>query len=301
MDGDSEFDSDNDSVVRRTTVDIIDRRRQVSVPQFVYACQLMTKNRDVQFLTAMGRVNVTIETNSVRTGNATPVIRYRIEGEWRRQTTNRRLVILSLRIREQDARTFPIDFQLSLLGAPRPYVVQRRRHIAAMNVELITDGLAYMNEACSLAFCALDAANFSLTPTETITTTAAGHVVIPKCYRYAGLLREVVMARQLTRMDALTRSCATRSMLTDAPLESSSAWIYTNPDAFYEAVEFVQEQLLPCSRRTLSPTEPGAFDAKPLSSDTSSWTSKMAAYAVVDAPKRFDASVQFIIHLASIV
>jgi len=288
---------------RRTSVKL--SREQVTinvpVPQFVYACRLMAKNRDVQFLTAFGRVNISLDSSAVRAGNAVPIIQYRIERDWRPQIENRRLVILSVRICEQDARTFPVDFQLSLLGAPRPYVVQQRRHVSNLNVELISDGVAFMNEPCSLTFSSLDALDFFISTSETISQTADGHVVIPKCNQFAGLLREVVMARQLTRLDSLLRSCATRSMLTDAPLESTSAWIYTNPSAFFEAVEFIQEHLVPLTRRQLLPShcDPGTFDARPLTTGTS-WTVELSPHVAIDSPKRFDASVQFIVHLASV-
>lgn len=305
-------------------------RMRVALPDYVYACRLIASRQDVRFTTAIGRLRISFNVDAVRAGRVQPKFHYRIEPDRTLQRelarTRRRHVILSLRVHEQDARRMPVDCQVSMMGAPRPYVVRRSRVASCLNEELINDGVAFLNEPCSLVFSSLDALDFDATAlsdvdgiasetasvstersTTTTTTTGiepprASSVAVLRSYHHAALLRQVAMAQQLMNMDNLMRSCATQSSLTNAPLQGTDVWLYPNAHVLNSAIHFVEHRLVPSTRRLFDPNQQPHFDALPMlpGSMSTSWASHLAPHVSAKSPHLFDASVQFIMHLASV-
>jgi len=292
---------------------------RIVLPQYVHACRLIAQRQNVRFSTALGRVRVTFDTQAVRRGRVEPRYSHRIETDRafsRNAGDNRRHIILSVCVHEQDARRMPVDCQLSLMQAPRPFVVQRTRSIGSLNEELATDGVAFMNEPCSLVFSSLDAIDFDETvlidsdgvvaATESMSATprqsaSVGAVAVPRCYPHAALLRQVVMAQQLMNMDHLVRASATRASLHAAPLQGTDVWLYPNARVLYDAVNFIQQRLVPPTRRRYNPQNIHIV-ARPLvpGSETVSWATYLSSHVTDDSPRFFEFTVQFIMHLASV-
>jgi len=325
------------------------RRVRLVVPEYVYASRLIAQRQDVRFIVAMARVSIRVSLDAVRQGSAAPRIRHRIEMDARHRNDvengRRRLVVMSVRVHEQDARAMPIDVALRLLDAPRPYVVQRNRFATAIDAELVTDGVAYMNDPCRIVFGTLDAVDFDMSaladasgcttrmsaPTFDVGAFAdasggttrvpaptaeddlslvgvaddgeavprSSYVLVPKCYRYAALLRQVAMAQEHASLEPLMQQCATATSLACAPLSTSDSWLYTDSRVLVRAANFVQRRLLPPTRRLLDIRRP-RFAAEPLDASRS-WSAALAPYCRQSSSQReFGAQVQFVVHLASI-
>lgn len=171
--------------------------------------------------------------------------------------------LLSLVVYRQDAASMPVDCLLSLWNAPRRYVIRRHVVVAGLAEELVTDGIVYVDDARSLAFCSLDATGFA-SESLPLSRLDDGRVLLARTYRYAHLLRTVVAARELASMDALTRrTVRRRTQLSTAPLEGSDALCFVDAAPLDDAVDFIERRLVPHTQRTIDPRQP-RLSATPL-------------------------------------
>ena len=161
------------------------------------------------------------------------------------------LVPLSITVFEQQAARMPIDVAVTPLFATRPYIIRQREHVVDMNCEVMRPGQAYLQHVCSIAFCSMHALGFDRSVVEDF-IDGEGVILVPKTYRYAELIRQVVMARQLERMEPLQRRCATAASLTDAPLELTSVWRYDDPMVFQDAIEYIDSVVAEPTRLRLA-------------------------------------------------
>jgi hypothetical protein len=165
-----------------------------------------------------------------------PSIRYSITGH---SASPRQL--LSLRVTGQSAASLPFDCRLSICDAPRQFIIRRRLVIEnELDDELVSDGVAYIDEPRSLVFCSLDATNFDA---RTVPST-----YVSRRHPHAHLLREVAMAQELESMHPLTRRCASRASLVSAPLEASDVFVFTR-DALTRACKYITDELVPHTKR----------------------------------------------------
>jgi hypothetical protein len=117
-----------------------------------------------------------------------------------------------------------------------------------------------------------------------------GPILVPKTYRYAELIRQVVMARQLEHMEPLQRRCATAASLTDAPLEMTSVWRYDDRVVFQNAIEYIDCVVAEPTRLRLA--EPYQVTAEAASGRP--WAEALSPHIVRDdAPNEFEATVRF--------
>lgn len=173
-------------------------------------------------------------------------------------TESSRIVLLSCRVHSQTATLLPADCLVRLCGAPRPYLVRRGATIhGTLDDELVTDSVQYTDRGREIAFCSLHAAGFvrADAPRPAPPTYVA---IVPRTYRHAALLRDVVLAQQLEALDPVSRACARRDSLTDAPLEGSDEFVFTDPATYNAAVAYIAEQLEPFTRERRL-TQPVSF------------------------------------------
>ena len=161
--------------------------------------------------------------------------------------------LLSLCVTGQDARSLPCDIAIRLWHAPRPYIIRSGVDAAGFVDELVTDTLAYTSAASS--FCNLDAMGFTRERLHE-KITRDGFTLIARANPYATLVRSVVIARQYESFDPVVRRHASAYHCTDAPLVGSSYDMYTNEDAYEEAIDFIEEVLEPSTRRTVDALQP---------------------------------------------
>ena len=201
------------------------------------------------------------------------------------------LVPLSMTVFEQQATRMPIDVALNPLFATRPYVIRQREKVVDMNCEVMRPGQAYMQQVCSLAFCSMHALGFDRSVVEDFIGDDDGSpILVPKTYRYAELIRQVVMARQLENMEPLQRRCATAASLTDAPLELTSVWRYDDRAVFQNAIEYIDCVVSEPTRLRLA--EPYQVTAQAASGRP--WAEALSPHIVGDdAPNEFEATVRF--------
>jgi len=314
-------------------------RMNVTMPLYVYVTRLLTQQRGVRIYTAACVTRLSIKAEQVRAGRVTPDVHYRIVPETRFRANaaaaaSKNLRILSIRVYEQNAEHFPIDFSLYVLGAPRPYIVRHSLAVRDLDEELLPHGITYTNDVCNLAFCSLDALGFDEshllgeTRQDSAADTLSGRVaplmagarhepiLVPKSYVYASLLREVALATELERMDPLSRRCATRSSLLHGPLESSEAWLYENPRSLFDAIDFVRNRLVPATRHQFAwqanSTPPPHFDAhafdrrswplalSPFSGGSAPRTPGSTASGRASVPSEFSATIKYMVYFADI-
>jgi hypothetical protein len=162
-------------------------------------------------------------------------------------TDKERLVLLSLRVHSQTATLLPVDVLVRLCNAPRPYLVRRGATIhKTLDDELVTDSVQYTDRGREIAFCSLHAAGF--VRADAPRRTRSDVVIVPRTYRYAWLLRDVVLAQQLEALDPVSRACARRDSLTHAPLEGSDEFVFTDTPAYEAAVDYIDGHLAPFTR-----------------------------------------------------
>jgi len=209
------------------------------------------------------------------------------------RATGDRLVPLSITVFEQEAARMPVDVALTPLWATRAYVVRARENDEQMAVEIMASGQAYMQPVCNLAFCSMHAIDFDASVVDDFVSATRDDdapIVVPKTYRYAELLRQVTMARQLEAMEPLQRRCATATSLDHAPMETSSSWRYDNRRAFLDAVEYVRRVAAPPSANRVA--EPYRMRCEPASGQV--WAEALGPAVVDEAgPRHFEATVRF--------
>ena len=198
--------------------------------------RIIRRRRECRIVPIDGTISISIDP-----GDSYPKIRYTVAMT---NTRTASLVLLSLRVTSQSASRLPLDCRIFINHAPRPYVIRRGISVSSLDEELITDGVAYIDDTRSLAFCSLNAAHFTA-------ESLPAHSFVSKTHPYAALLREVVMAQQLEAMDPLTRRCADRTSLTNAPLEGSDGYSYASRRTLEDARTYIERELVPHTQRTI--------------------------------------------------
>ena len=178
--------------------------------------------------------------------------------------------LLSLRVLAQDAREMPVDVVVRIWGAPRPYVIRRGIIVGGLDEELVDDGIV------TDAYCSLDADGFSRTALAARRVNDA-HVLVARTAPHATLLRNVV--RSLVRAPY------------HEPLLGSDYTLYTHDTLVDEAVEYIEQRLVPHAERVLCESHcsavPLTLDSWPdafAASSSSTWraTLRVQVYLVVE-------------------
>lgn len=216
---------------------------------YVRATRAMFRTRTPLTIAAVnGTIDITIDRDG------TIRARYRFEFDAATSArlarpTERPRTLLSLVVTSQDAHEMPHDLVVRICGAPRPFIVRERMCIDRMAEELVTDGVAYVDDVTNTFFCSLDAAHFSddAVPLE---SRRPEWVYLPRTYTYTPLLQHVVRAQDRERQLAPNRHC---HMPSTAPLVGSQ-FVAFEPDAMRAAIEYIDTTLVPHTRRVFDAT-----------------------------------------------
>jgi hypothetical protein len=217
-------------------------------------------------------------------------------------------VALSVLVYGQHAASMPVDIAIRIANSPRSYGCRARTTAAGEFVELLPGGVAYVDKARDIAFCSLDAVGFDAAAFYRGVVggmplggagPGRGHHLVPTSYPYAGLLRQVVRARALERMDPVSRACA-GPWAPYEPVRGSHYWLYEDSAALHDAVDYIEAGLKP----TTVPFVPGehvGVEAVPL--DGRLWQETFAAALATHdsaAPAVFTADIEYAIQFAVI-